>query len=62
MPQVKSTKSLKELCFHFILENQDFFCKRFTLQELLDGTEAMDSDEVNSLIKLRKLKIFSIKQ
>jgi hypothetical protein len=62
MPQVKSTKSLKELCFHFILENQDFLKNIFTLQELENGTEAMESDEVNSLIKLRKLKIFSIKQ
>jgi hypothetical protein len=55
MPRVKSTKSLKEICFHFILENPDFFCKRFTtLEELEDVENALDSDLVNPINQLRK--------
>jgi hypothetical protein len=61
MPQVKSIKSLKEICFHSILENPDFFCKRFsTLEELLeDGENALDSDSVNPINQLRKLSKLS---
>jgi hypothetical protein len=43
----------------FILENQDFYCKRYT-RDPKDGVDALDSDEpaVNSFDHLRKLPIF----
>jgi hypothetical protein len=59
MPQLKSVKFLTEICMDFILENQDFYCKRYT-RDPKDGVDALDSDEpaVNSFDHLRKLPIF----
>ena len=60
MPQLKSVKILTEICMNFILENQDFYCKRYTPRDPTDGVDALDSDEpaVNSFDHLRKLPIF----
>ncbi len=54
MPRVKSTKSLKEISFHFILKNPEFYCQTFTIEEMEDGENALDSDLVNPINQLRK--------
>nr|CAH0111009.1 unnamed protein product [Daphnia galeata] len=45
MPQVKSVKSLTEICIDFIVESQKFFSEKLPLGVLEDCADALDSDK-----------------
>jgi hypothetical protein len=57
MPQVKSVKSLTEICIDFIVESQKFFYEKLPLGVLEDCADALDSDKpaINPFDELRKL-------
>ena len=60
MPQVKSVKSLSEICMNFIVEKQKFFSEKLPPGVLEDCVDALNSDKpaINPFDELRKLLIF----
>ena len=55
MPQVKTFKTLSEICIHFIVNNHDSFCDRVLIGELEKIVDDVEKPVINPFDDSRKL-------